>query len=172
VSADTTRKGSRSGRLDPSDPIWVASAGGIVVHGSAEAAAFKAGLAKLGFIPGQIVQELGWDEDVDEALRVGVEDVVGSALEDESYADGADGVLVWFRSFDGDLVDVLVDALTNLVDRGCLVLATPRADQDGHVEPSEIEDAAVAAGLHPSGVANLSRTWTLQRLVAPRSQRR
>lgn len=142
------------------------------MHGSADAAAFTAGLAKLGFTPGQIVQEFGWDDDVDEALRIGVEDVVGSPLEDESYGEGADGVLVWFRSFDGDLVDVLVDALTNLVDRGCLVLATPRADQDGHVEPSEIEDAAVAAGLHPSGVANLSREWALQRLVAPRSQRR
>ena len=86
----------------------------------------------------------GWDEDVDEALRVGVEDVVGSPLEDESYGEGADGVLVWFRSFDGDLVDVLVDALTNLVNRGCLVLATPRADQDGHVEPSEIDAAPQA----------------------------
>lgn len=136
------------------------------MHGSAGVAAFTSGLSKLGFTPGQVVQELGWDDDVDEALRAGVEQVVGSALEDESYADGADGVLVWFRSFDGDLVDVLVDALTNLVDRGCLVLATPRADQDGHVEPSEIEDAAVAAGLHPSGVANLSREWTVQRLVA------
>jgi len=142
------------------------------VHGSAGVAAFTSGLSKLGFTPGQVVQELGWDDDVDEALRAGVEQVVGSALEDEGYADGADGVLVWFRSFDGDLVDVLVDALTNLVDRGYLVLATPRADQDGHVEPSEIEDAAVAAGLHPSGVANLSREWTVQRLVAPRSQRR
>ena len=142
------------------------------MHGSAGVAAFTSGLSKLGFTPGQGVQELGWDDDVDEALRAGVEQVVGSALEDEGYADGADGVLVWFRSFDGDLVDVLVDALTNLVDRGCLVLATPRADQDGHVEPSEIEDAAVAAGLHPSGVANLSREWTVQRLVAPRSQRR
>ena len=142
------------------------------MHGSAGVAAFTSGLSKLGFTPGQVVQELGWDDDVDEALRAGVEQVVGSALEDESYADGADGVLVWFRSYDGDLVDVLVDALTNLVDRVCLVLATPRADQDGHVEPSEIEDAAVAAGLHPSGVANLSREWTVQRLVAPRSQRR
>ena len=142
------------------------------MHGSAGVAAFTSGLSKLGFTPGQVVQELGWDDDVDEALRAGVEQVVGSALEDEGYADGADGVLVWFRSFDGDLVDVLVDALTNLVDRGGLGLATPRADQDGHVEPSEIEDAAVAAGLHPSGVANLSREWTVQRLVAPRSQRR
>ncbi len=142
------------------------------MHGQAEAAAFTAGLAKLGFTPGQIVQEIGWDEDADEALRVAIEDLVGSRLEDETYAEGADGVLLWFRSFDGDLVDVLVDALTDLIDRGCLVLATPRADHDGHVEPSEIEDAAVAAGLHPSGVANISREWTLQRLVAPRSQRR
>lgn len=142
------------------------------MHGQAEAAAVVAGLAKLGFSAGQVVQELGWDADSDESLRLAIEELTGNVLEDDGYADGADGVLVWFRSFDGDLVDILVDALTNLVDRGALVLATPRADQDGHVEPSEIADAAVAAGLHPSVVVNLSREWALQRLEAPRSQRR
>ena len=64
------------------------------MHGSAGVAAFTSGLSKLGFTPGQVVQELGWDDDVDEALRAGVEQVVGSALEDEGYADGADPAAV------------------------------------------------------------------------------
>lgn len=142
------------------------------MQGSAQAQAMTAGLAKLGFAAGQIVQEIGWDNDVDEGLRVAVEHVVGSRLEDESYGDGADAVLVWFRADDDDLVDTLVDGLTNLVDRGFLVLATPRAGQDGHVEPSEIEDAATSAGLHPAGVAQLSRAWSVVRLVTPRGGRR
>lgn len=129
-------------------------------------------LGKLGFAAGQIVQELGWDEDCDDAVRTAVEAVIGSRLEDESYADGADGVLLWFRDEDGDLVDVLVDALTNLVDRGFLVLATPRAGQPGQVEASDIEDAALTAGLHPAGTVNISRTWSLVRIVAPKGQRR
>ncbi|MBK8757159.1 MAG: DUF3052 domain-containing protein [Actinomycetales bacterium] len=141
------------------------------VQGQAEAAQGTM-LAKVGFVAGQIVQEFAWDDDVDEDLRLAIEGVVGSPLEDESYHDGADAVLVWFRADDGDLVDTLVDALTNLVDRGFVVLCTPRTGRDGHVEPSDIEDAAVTAGLHPAGVANVSRTWTVARLVAPRSARR
>ncbi|MFZ1286879.1 MAG: DUF3052 domain-containing protein [Candidatus Phosphoribacter sp.] len=142
------------------------------MHGQAEAAVVGAGLAKLGVKASQIVQEFGWDDDTDDALREAIEELSGHPLEDDTYADGADVVLVWFRDGDGDLVDTLDEALTNLVDRGTLVLATPRSDQHGHVEPSDIEDAAVAAGLHPSGGANLCRDWTLLRLVAPRTQRR
>jgi hypothetical protein len=126
----------------------------------------------MGFALGQVVQELGWDGDVDDALRVEVEALVGSALEDEGYADGADAVLLWFRDGDDDLVDVLVDALGNLVDRGFLVLATPRSGRQGHVEASEIQDAALTAGLHPAGSAPAGPDWTATRLVAPRSQRR
>lgn len=119
-----------------------------------------------------MIQELGWDDDVDEVFRGEVEQVLGTHLEDEGYAAGADGVLLWFREEDGDLVDTLVDALTNLVDRGFVVLCTPRSSRAGHVEPSDIEDAAMTAGLHPSGAVNASRTWSVLRLVAPRGQRR
>ncbi len=142
------------------------------MQGSAQAGTVGAALGKLGFTPGQVIQEIGWDDDVDEALRASVEQVVGSPLEDEGYSAGADGVLLWFREDDGDLVDTLVDALTNLVDRGFVVLCTPRAGQPGHVEPSEIEDAALTAGLHPSGAANVARHWSVVRVVAPKSQRR
>lgn len=141
------------------------------MHGRAEDAA-TAGFAKLGFAQGQIVQEIAWDEDCDEAVRLGIEAVIGVPLEDEEYGDGADAALVWFRAEDGDLVDTLVDALTNLVDNGFLVLCTPRAGQAGDVEPSDIDDAALTAGLHTAGVANVSRAWTATRLVAPKSQRR
>ncbi|HRW20039.1 MAG TPA: DUF3052 domain-containing protein [Dermatophilaceae bacterium] len=141
------------------------------MDGPAQAGA-PAALARLGVTAGQVVQELGWDDDTDEELRSAIEGVSGTPLEDEGYGDGADVVLLWHRAEDGDLVDTLVDALTNLVDRGLLLLATPRAGQDGHVEPSDIEDAALSAGLHVAGGANLSRSWALARLVAPRGQRR
>ncbi len=137
-------------------------------HDTAGAAA----LTKLGFEPGQVVQEFGWDDDTDDSLRVAIEQVVGSALEDEEYAAGADVVLLWHRDEDGDLADALVDALGDLVDRGFVVLCTPRAGHPGHVEPSEIEDAALTAGLHPAGIVNLSRTWAIVQIVSPRNEPR
>jgi hypothetical protein len=129
-------------------------------------------LAKLGFGERQVVQELGWDSDVDDDLRVAIEDLTGTELEDEEYADVADAVLVWFRQGDGDLVDTLVDALTNLADAGFVVLLTPKAGHPDHVDASEIEEAAVTAGLHTAGGANASAEWGSVRLVAPRGQRR
>lgn len=140
--------------------------------GTADAAALGAALAKLGFAPGQVVQELGWDDDADDSLRFGIEDLTGADLEDESYGDGADAVLIWYRDGDEDLVDTLVDALTDLVGEGFLVLATPRAGRPGHVEASDVEDAALSAGLHTAGAAQVSASWGAIRLVAPRSVRR
>ncbi|MGA9716340.1 MAG: DUF3052 family protein, partial [Aeromicrobium sp.] len=34
--------------------------------------------AKLGFEPDTVIQELGWDEDTDEDLRVAIEDSTGN----------------------------------------------------------------------------------------------
>ncbi|HON75381.1 MAG: DUF3052 domain-containing protein [Candidatus Lutibacillus vidarii] len=130
------------------------------------------GLARLGFMSGQVVQEFGWDDDVDNDLRFAVEDVVGSDLADEDYGDVADAALIWWRSGDGDLVDILVDALPNLADGGFLVLLAPKAGRPGEVEASDIEEAAVTAGLHTSGSASVSADWSATRLVAPRSARR
>ena len=66
--------------------------------------------ARLGFQPGQVVQEIGYDDDVDQELREAIEDVIGQELVDEDYDDVADVVVLWFRDEDGDLTDALVDA--------------------------------------------------------------
>ena len=47
------------------------------MQGQAEAAQATM-LTKVGFAAGQIVQEFAWDDDVDEDLRLAIEEVVGS----------------------------------------------------------------------------------------------
>ena len=79
---------------------------------------------KLGLSSGLVVQELGWDEDVDDDVRVMVEDAIdGELIEDAMEA--VDLVLLWWRDGDGDLVDGLVDALTDLTDGGYIVVDEP-----------------------------------------------
>lgn len=129
-------------------------------------------LGKLGFGRGQVIQEFGYDDDVDDELRLAVEQVVGSQLEDEDYNAGADGVLIWYRDGDEDLGDLLVDALTNLFDQGFVVLMTPKAGREGRVEASEVEEAASTAGLQTGGAVNVSPGWTANRLMPSKGSRR
>lgn len=129
-------------------------------------------LGKLGFAPGQIVQEFGYDDDVDDDLRYAIEDLVGSELEDEDYKDGSDVVLIWYRDGDDDLADLVVDGLTKLFDAGLLVLLTPKAGRAGHVEASEVEEAATTAGLTTGGQVNVAPEWTAARLMPPKGPRR
>ena len=131
---------------------------------TAGAAAGQNVAAKLGFKPGQVVQEFGYDDDVDHDLREAIEDVTGSELLDEDADDVVDAVLLWWREDDGDLVDALVDALTVLVEGGQVWLLTPKAGRAGHVEPSDIEEAAQTAGLHPTSSVSASRDWAGTRL--------
>ena len=134
--------------------------------GSAPAAA----VAKLGFTPGQVILEIGYDEvDVEEDLRLQIEDTVEGDLEDEDYGDVVDGVLLWWREDDGDLTDALVDALTTLEDKGFIVLLTPKVGRPGEVAPSDIAEAAETAGLQASASVNLTPQWSGTRLVAPKS---
>lgn len=128
--------------------------------------------SRMGFVAGQTVQELGWDEDCDDELRVALEDLTGTALVDEDYDDVVDAVLLWWRDGDGDLVDTLVDALTSLADGGVIWLLTPKAGRDGHVEPSDIGEAAPTAGLSATTSVAAAPDWSGTRLVAPRSGRR
>ena len=139
---------------------------------TAEAAAANGSVAKLGFAAGQLVQEFGYDQDVDDNFRLAIEELCGSELEDENYADVADAVVLWWREDDGDLIDALVDALTNLAEGGFILLLTPKSGRDGHVDASDIQEAALTAGLHASGSTNAVRDWTGSRLVAPKSARR
>ncbi|MFN8147302.1 MAG: DUF3052 domain-containing protein [Candidatus Nanopelagicales bacterium] len=126
---------------------------------------------KLGIAPGLVVQEMGWDEDVDEDLRDSVVVVAGSELVDEDYDDVVDVVLLWWREDDGDLVDALVDAIAILADQGVVWLLTPKPGRDGHVESSDISDAAPTAGLQATSTVSASREWQGTRLVAPRARR-
>ena len=121
--------------------------------------------ARLGFTSGQVIQEFGYDDDVDEGLRSGLETLTGSALVDEDYDDVSDGALIWFRDGDGDLADALVDALTALDDSGPIWVLTPKAGRPGHVSHSDIEEAATTAGLHPMTTFAAAPDWSATRLA-------
>ena len=125
---------------------------------------------RLGFARDQVVQEFGYDVDVDDQFRFAVEDTCGAELEDEDYTGVADAVLLWFREDDGDLGDALVDMVGVLEEGGFVVLLTPRTD-GGEVDPSEIDEAAVTAGLHLAGTFSPSPQWRAHKLVAPKTHR-
>ncbi|HEX3612904.1 MAG TPA: DUF3052 domain-containing protein [Sporichthyaceae bacterium] len=126
---------------------------------------------RLGVTPGQVIQELGYDDDVDHDLRAAIEDHIGGELVEEDYDDVADAVLLWWRVGDGDLVDALVDALSSLADGGVIWVLTPKAGRDGHVEPSDIGEAAPTAGLAQTSHVSAAPDWSGTRLVAPKAAR-
>lgn len=123
---------------------------------------------RLGFTAGQVVQEFGYDSDVTDDFRFSIEDLTTSELEDEDFGEVADAVLLWWRDGDGDLTDALVDALTQLADGGFIVLMTPKAGHPEQVDPSEIEEAALTAGLQTSSSVKCCEDWTGTRLIAAR----
>ncbi len=139
---------------------------------TAESAADRSIAGRLGLRPGQVVQEFGYDDDVDDELRTSVEALTGNELADEDVQDVVDSAIYWWRDGDGDLVDALVDGLTNLADGGVIWLLTPKSGRPGHVEPSEIEEAAPTAGLHATSTISACPDWTGTRLATPRSGRR
>ncbi|MDR8410816.1 DUF3052 domain-containing protein [Nonomuraea sp. 3-1Str] len=130
------------------------------------------GLAeRLGLKPGQVVQEIGWDEDVDEQLRESIENLTGNELLDEDTDDVVDVVLLWWRDGDGDLFDVLSDAMRGLAEGGQIWLLTPKAGRDGHVEPSDIGEDATTAGLSQTSSISAASDWSGTRLVSPKGRR-
>ncbi len=143
-----------------------------MVTASADHAAQRSAAEKLGIEPGAVVQVVGIDDDVDRGLlddiaaRTGTELIVGDETDDV-----VDVVLLWWREGDGDLVDALVDSLTNLADHGVVWLLTPKAGRDGHVEPSDIDEAAPTAGLSSTRSTSAAPEWSGTRLVSPRAAR-
>jgi hypothetical protein len=127
--------------------------------------------ARLGLQPGQTVQELGYDDDVDDELRAGVEALVGGELVDEDFEDVVDVVLMWWREDDGDLADGLLDAIGPLADHGVVWLMTPKPGRPGHIEAEDIADAAPTAGLQQTSTISAGSQWQGTRLVAPRAKR-
>lgn len=124
---------------------------------------------RLGIQRDQVVQEWGWDEDTDDDIRVDVEDACGSELLDEDTDEVVDVVLLWWRDGDGDLVDILMDAISPLAEDGIIWVLTPKTGRTGHVAPADIAEAAPTAGLMPTSSVNLGN-WSASRLVQPKSR--
>ena len=117
------------------------------------------------------MQELGWDADVDDDVRMMIEDAIDGELVEEAM-EAVDVVLLWWRDGDGDLVDSLVDALTDLTDTGYIWLMTPKVGRDGYVDAADLAEAAVTAGLALTNSAGVAPNWTATKLVRPRGARR
>ena len=129
------------------------------------------GVLAMGFEPGQIIQELGWDTDVDESLRDAVMDAIDADLVEDAL-EAVDAVLLWWREEDGDVGDGLVDALRDLSGTGHIWLMTPKVGRDGYVEPADIAEGTATAGLVLASPASVSREWQAQRIVRPRAGKR
>lgn len=132
------------------------------------AASNSAGV-RFGVKAGQVVQEFGYDDDVDSGLRSELEEATGTELVDEEYDDVTDMALVWWREDDGDthdLTDLLVDTLTTLEDEGLVWVLTPKAGRQGHVGAPEVDEAARTAGLHSTSTISASEHWSGFRLTS------
>ncbi|MFD7834467.1 DUF3052 domain-containing protein [Streptomyces sp. NPDC059761] len=118
---------------------------------------------RLGFESGQVVQEIGAGDDADQELREAIAELTGQDLVDEDYDGVADAGTLWFREDDGDLVDAIA-----LLERGGVTwLLAPKSGRDGYIEPSDIAEAAVTAGLSQTGSTSVAKDWTGTRLIAP-----
>ena len=148
--------------------------GSATVSTSADHAGARGLAERLGIEPGMVVQVVGADdrEAIDASLLDDVAARTGTEmiLVDDSD-EVVDVVLLWWREGDGDLVDSLVDALTNLGDSGVIWLLTPKAGRDGHVEPSDIDEAAPTAGLSSTRSTSAAPEWSGTRLVSPKASR-
>jgi hypothetical protein len=130
----------------------------------------KLGVAeRLGIQSDMVVQELGWDADVDDDVRAAIEEVLGAELLDEDSDEIVDVVLLWWRDEDGDLVDTLVDARSPLADNGVIWVFTPKTGRDGHVEPSDINEAANTVGLAQTSNISVSDDWAATRLATAKA---
>jgi len=124
----------------------------------------------MGFAAGMVVQELGWGSDVDEEFRAAVEEIISEEMVDEDTDEVVEAVVLWFRESDGDLADVLVDAIGPLADNGFIWLLTPKRGREGYVEPSDIAEAAPTAGQSQTSLSTVGGDCAGARL-APRKAR-
>ncbi|MEU6859889.1 DUF3052 domain-containing protein [Glycomyces sp. NPDC046736] len=122
---------------------------------------------RLGLDGVESVMEIGFDTDVDAALRSAVIDTVGELL-DEDSDEIVGAVLLWCRDEDGDLVDVLLDARDPLEESGVVWLLTPKAGRRGHIDPADVEESGALAGLKSTKTLNASPDWVAYRMVVAR----
>ncbi len=119
---------------------------------------------KLGFVPNSVIQELGWDEDTEEKLRLAIEAHTGNEMVDGEVGDVVDGVILWWREDDGDLTDGLLDSLQDLAEGGFVWLLTPKVGHPGHISGADIGEAAPIAGLSITTTAAVGPDWVVTKL--------
>ena len=127
-------------------------------------------MSSLGFASGSVIQEFGYDDDVDEAVRAQIEEETGQELVDEDYRDIVDGAAAWWRDEDGDvddLADLFLDMKANLESdvSPCWVLV-PGTRSPGYVTADVIKDAAETAGLMATTSVAVGAAWMGVKLTA------
>ena len=126
----------------------------------------------MGLAKDDLILEVGHDSDCDSTLRDQIMSITGTTFLEGSTNEVVDAVIIWWREGDGDLVDELMDGLTYLVENGVIWVMTPKAGRDGHVEPSDIQDAAPLCGLSQTSTIAVAKDWTATRLVARKAGKR
>ena len=121
--------------------------------------------SRMGFEKGQIILEVGHGSDCDENFRKQLIEITGEPLIENETSEVVDAVLIWFREDDGDLADELVDALTYLSESGPIWVLTPKVGREGHVHPSDIQDAANTAGLSQTSTIAAAPNWSATKIV-------
>ena len=127
---------------------------------------------RMGFAAGELILEVGYGPDCDDVLRSEISQITATQLIDGQTNEVVDAVILWWREGDGDLVDELMDALTYLTETGPIWVLTPKLGRDGHVDSSEIQDAAPIAGLSQTSTLALAKDWAGTRLVARKAGKR
>jgi hypothetical protein len=120
---------------------------------------------RMGFAPSQVILEVGEKDDCDQDLRKLIRAKTNTEFISNEATDVVDAVVLWWREEDGDLVDELVDALTFLTEDGPIWVLTPKVGRAGHVEASDIQDAAPTAGLAQTVSFPVAANWTGTKLV-------
>ena len=129
-------------------------------------------LERMEISAGELILEVGYDAVCDEHLRAAIEAKTGKTLLSGHIDETVDAVLLWWCDGDGDLVDDLVEVLTYLGENGPIWLLTPKVGIDGHVEPSDIQDAAPTAGLTQTVSFLAAANWCATKLVARKGARK
>ncbi len=130
----------------------------------------QGGRGIFGLSKGQVVQEIGWDNDVDESVRTAIMDAIDAEMVEEAD-DAVDVVVLWWRDDDGDLVDGLVDSLTDLGPDGYVLILTPKVGRPGAVDPADLEEGAATAGMALTSTANAGNDWQAHKVVRTKGGR-
>ena len=127
---------------------------------------------RMGFAAGELILEVGYGLDCDDVLRSEISKITGTELIEGQTTEVVDAVILWWREGDGDLVDELMDATAYLSETGPIWVLTPKVGRPGHVEPSDIQDAAPTCGLNQTSTIAVAADWTATRLVARKAGKR